>query len=50
MKPPSNFRVEVAHLQINAQLLPLAYFVFDDIWNSFIEIDLESMFQRYLYD
>jgi hypothetical protein len=50
MKPPTKFKFEVAHFQINVWLLPLVDLVFDDICNPFVIIDFESMFQRSLYD
>jgi hypothetical protein len=50
IKPLTNFRFEVVHLQINVRLLPLTNLVFDDICNPFVEIHLENIFQRSLYD
>jgi hypothetical protein len=50
MKPLTNFKFEVGHLQINVQLLPPIDLLFDDICNPFVIIDFESMFQRSLYD
>jgi len=48
MKPFANFRFEV--VQINVWFFPFKNLVFDDICSPFIEIYLESMFQRFLYD
>ncbi len=50
MKPPTNSRFEVVHLQIYVWFLPLANLVFDEICCPFVKIDLKSMFQRSLYD
>jgi hypothetical protein len=50
MKPFTNFMFEVVHLQINVRFLPLANLVFDDVYSPFVEINLENMFQRSLYD
>jgi hypothetical protein len=50
MKPPTNLRFEVVHLQINVWFLPLANLVFDEICSPFVEIDFKIMFQRSLHD
>jgi len=50
MKPPIDFKFEVIHFQINVWFLPFTDVVFNDIYSPFIEIELESMFQKSLYD
>jgi hypothetical protein len=50
MGSPTNLRFKVFHLEINVWLLSIIDLLFDNICNSFVKIDLESMFQSLLYD
>jgi hypothetical protein len=48
MQLSTNLRFEITHLEINKWFLPIAYSLFDNIYNPFVEIDFERMFQRLL--
>jgi hypothetical protein len=46
MQPSTNLRFEIVHLEIDEWLLPIANLLFDNIYNPFVEIDFERMFQK----